>query len=156
MGKGRECHGWGRGHDPQPTPSIRALPEDVCVKGEATGQRSGSQRQTGPQRVQQWLPAALQKLQGAWSLWEGGAGGGVHDGRGVVNREGRGLREQWRAEGRRDQGRGEAWKDRGRAGVANLAGKVNDWSGVQKGRGWGKKPLAGLGGREGPCRYRVS
>lgn len=68
MGKGRECHGWGRGHDPQPTPSIRALPEDVCVKGEATGQRPGSQRQTGPQRVQQWLPPALQKLQGAWSL----------------------------------------------------------------------------------------
>lgn len=36
--------------------------EDIRVQGEARGQRSGSQRQAGPQQVQQWLPPALQKL----------------------------------------------------------------------------------------------
>lgn len=42
--------------------SVRALPEDVRVQVEASGQGSGSQWQAGPQRVQHWLPPALQKL----------------------------------------------------------------------------------------------
>lgn len=48
---------------PNPFP-CRALPEDVRVQWEARGQRSGSQRQAAPQRLQQGLPPALQKLQG--------------------------------------------------------------------------------------------
>lgn len=50
-----------RDEDPA-TPPTRAVPQDVRVQGEASGQRSGSQRQAGSQRVQQWLPPAVQKL----------------------------------------------------------------------------------------------
>lgn len=102
------------------------------MQGEARGQRSGSQRQAGPQRVQQWLPPALQKLQGAWPAREAGPVGEV----GGIPREGglaRAGEENTRAEGRGDRGRGEAWKDaiRGKEGPSCGDG---DWSTARRGR----------------------
>ena len=66
---GKRCGG-------PPTHSrCRALPEDVRVQREGRGQRSGSQRQAAPQRLQQGLPPALQKLQGGVISERGGAQG---------------------------------------------------------------------------------
>lgn len=88
------------------------------MQGEAVGQPSGAQRQAGPQRVQHWLPPALQKLQGAWS------GGG--------NRGRKERRTTLRGEaGTRERGRGKArakmigahWEEGGPGGKKPLEGR---------------------------------
>lgn len=120
-------------HSPVP-----ALPEDVRVQGEAPGQRSGSQRQAGPQRVQQRLPPALQKLQGAWSARKAGW---VRSGRRLGCREqGEGTLEETRP------GRvGEEGKE-SPAGV-KVIGTQPKGAGSTRGAGTGAWPRAGPASR---------
>lgn len=141
---------------PTHLPSLRALPEDVRVQGEASGQGSGPQRQAGPQRVQRRLPPAVQKLRGRGEVGEvSGARGGARRRRAeeagrATRAEGKGVEDG--APPREDGGRtarkgrglrgGGAAKGRHRVGAL---GREGWWEGAGK-RGW-RRVGGAMGGK---------